>query len=86
MTNGPATPKSFQNTWVRSLAIRLPPLALAVDDAMIALAERAASLLHAPQPPPLLHAAAEVAALSPVPVQQNAVSIALLKSCSWCWD
>ena len=86
MTNGPATPKSFQNTWVRSLAIRLPPLALAVDDAMIAFAERAASLLSAPQPPPLVHAATELAALSPVPVQPYAVSVALLNVVGGWWD
>ena len=45
MSEGPA---SFRNTWLQTLAIRLPVLALAVDDAFVAFAERIAALLAAP--------------------------------------
>ncbi len=39
---------SFRNTWLRSLGVRLPTLALAVDDALIGFAERLANILGAP--------------------------------------
>ena len=35
----------LQNTWVRSLKLRLPALALALDDALLTFAERAATLI-----------------------------------------
>ena len=35
----------LQTIWVRSLKLRLPPLALALDDALLAFAERAATLI-----------------------------------------
>lgn len=47
---------SFGNTWIKQLAFRLPTLALAVDDALLAFAERVADVLNAPRAPPL-HAA-----------------------------
>ncbi len=37
---------SLQNSWVRSLSLRLPALALALDDALLAFAERAATLIQ----------------------------------------
>jgi hypothetical protein len=40
---------SFRNTWLRSVGVRLPTLALAVDDALIGFAERLACILGAPQ-------------------------------------
>lgn len=36
--------RSLQDTWVRCLQLQLPAIALAVDDAQLALAERAAAL------------------------------------------
>lgn len=44
--------KSFRNTWIETLAVRLPILALAVDDALLAFIERVADLLNTPQPSP----------------------------------
>ena len=41
---------SFRNTWLRHLGVRLPTLALAVDDALIGFAERLASILGSPTP------------------------------------
>lgn len=37
---------SLRNSWVRSLSLRLPALALALDDALLAFAERAATLIQ----------------------------------------
>ena len=46
---------SFRNTWVRSLALRLPMLALAIDDALVAFVERVLAVLSCPLPPMLAY-------------------------------
>lgn len=37
---GVAVTRSFCNTWVERLALHLPPLAVAIDDSLMALVER----------------------------------------------
>ena len=44
---------SFRNAWVKQLAVRLPTLALAVDDTLLVFIERVIEVLNIP-PPPLL--------------------------------
>lgn len=51
-------PFSFRNTWIRSIALRIPTLALAVDDAHAAFIERAQRLFLAPQQPSSMSSAA----------------------------
>lgn len=45
-------PASFRNTWLTCLAVRLPTIALAVDDSLVAFTERAAALILIKQQPP----------------------------------
>ena len=41
---------TLMNTWIQSLSIHPPPLLVAVDDALVALAERALQLMQMPAP------------------------------------
>ena len=55
VVHAPFTPgvgMSFRNTWLRSLGLRLPTLALAVDDSLAAFAARVAAVLAAQRSPP----------------------------------
>lgn len=60
MKTGALQPGSFRNAWVRQLAVRLPTLALAIDDALIAFVERAAAVLSVSDPPPLRPSSGEI--------------------------
>lgn len=46
----PNEPRSFCNTWVEHLVVTLPPLAVAIDDSLMALVERGMTHLAAASP------------------------------------
>ena len=48
---GVAVTRSFCNTWVERLALHLPPLAVAIDDSLMALVERCVEHLATPALP-----------------------------------
>ena len=49
--SGDAVTRSFCNTWVDHLALHLPPLAVAIDDSLMALVERCVKHLASPALP-----------------------------------
>lgn len=46
----PNEPRSFCNTWIEHLVVSLPPLAVAIDDSLMALVERCMNHLAAASP------------------------------------
>ena len=70
---------SFRNTWLRHLGVRLPTLAVAVDDALIGFAERLASILGTPTPAALTQPGSAPRAMQVVLVLHSPISYAMFE-------